>query len=62
MKEIAIYTDYKLDESYTPASISIRAGTTFHDIQEVKKMELDEPSGWVTIPLEPIEPESEQQW
>jgi hypothetical protein len=22
--------DYKLDESYTPAQISVRAGTTFH--------------------------------
>ena len=27
--EIVIYTDFKLDESYTPSKISIRAGTTF---------------------------------
>ena len=33
LQEIEIYTDYKLDESYTPAQISVRAGTTFHDIQ-----------------------------
>jgi len=32
---IAVYTDYKLDESYTPAKISIRSGTTFHDLQEI---------------------------
>lgn len=33
IKEIALYTDYKLDESYTPSKISIRSGTGFHDIQ-----------------------------
>ena len=47
--EIAIFTDFKLDESYTPAKISIRAGTTFHDLQEIHVQELNEPSGWVTI-------------
>ena len=57
VQEIEIYTDYKLDESYTPANISVRAGTTFHDIQEVHSMELDEPSGWVKIPIAPTDPE-----
>ena len=47
--EIMIYTDFKLDESYTPSKISIRAGTTFHDLQEIHVEELNEPSGWVTI-------------
>mmetsp|Transcript_40778 Transcript_40778/g.86951 ORF Transcript_40778/g.86951 Transcript_40778/m.86951 type:complete len:184 (-) Transcript_40778:289-840(-) len=47
--EILIFTDFKLDESYTPAKISIRAGTTFHDLQEVYVQELNEPTGWVTI-------------
>ena len=47
--EITIYTDFKLDESYTPSKISIRAGTTFHDLQEIHLEELNEPSGWVTI-------------
>ena len=47
--EIVIYTDFKLDESYTPSKISIRAGTTFHDLQEIHVQELNEPSGWVTI-------------
>ena len=48
-----IYTEYTKDESYTPANISVRAGTTFHDIQEVHSMELEEPNGWVTVPLAP---------
>ena len=47
--EILIYTDFKHDESYTPSKISIRAGTTFHDLQEIHVEELTEPSGWVKI-------------
>lgn len=52
--EIIIYTDFKLDESYTPSKISIRVGSTFHDLQEIHVEELNEPSGWVTI-LPPAE-------
>lgn len=48
---VSIYADYKLDESYTPNRISVRAGNHFHDLQEVELMELSEPSGWVVIPL-----------
>ena len=32
-------------------SISIRAGTNFSDLQEVEVVDLNEPSGWVAIPL-----------
>lgn len=31
--------------------ISIRAGTHFNDLQEVEVIDLNEPSGWVMIPL-----------
>lgn len=48
---LAIYCDYKMDESYTPSKISIRAGTHFHDLQEVHEMELEEPTGWVNVNL-----------
>lgn len=51
IKEIYIYTDYKLDESYTPNRISIRAGTNFNDLQEIEVVDLKEPVGWVKIPL-----------
>ena len=51
--EIAIRLDYKLDESYTPNRLSIRAGTSFHDLREIKIVTLDQVSGWVMIPLEP---------
>lgn len=50
---LAIYLDYKHDESYTPNRISVRAGTCFHDLKEIKALELEEPSGWVIVPLCP---------
>jgi anaphase-promoting complex subunit 10 len=49
--EVSFYLDYKLDESYTPKKLSIRAGTTFHDLVEIHVMELNEPIGWVAINL-----------
>ena len=55
ISEMAFYLDYSLDESYTPKKMSIRAGTTFHDLVEVRVVELHEPTGWVTVPLDPKE-------
>ncbi|GFG34135.1 hypothetical protein Cfor_08139 [Coptotermes formosanus] len=52
--DIFIFTDYKLDESYTPSRISIRAGTNFNDLQEVEVIDLNEPTGWVLIPIKDI--------
>ncbi|XP_023028239.1 anaphase-promoting complex subunit 10 [Leptinotarsa decemlineata] len=54
ISDIYIYTDYKLDESYTPSRISIRVGTHFNDIQEIEVIMLTEPSGWVHIPIKDI--------
>ncbi|XP_054163277.1 anaphase-promoting complex subunit 10-like [Oppia nitens] len=51
IQDVCIYADYKLDESYTPNRISVRAGNHFHDLQEVELMDLSEPNGWVVIPL-----------
>ncbi|KAI7840503.1 hypothetical protein COHA_005802 [Chlorella ohadii] len=53
MSEVALYTDYKLDESYTPARVSIRVGNTFSDLREVRCIDLQEPQGWVVVPLPP---------
>ena len=49
--DVALYLDYKLDESYTPKMMRIRAGTTVHDLEEVHTLELEEPCGWVVVPL-----------
>ncbi|TYZ64983.1 hypothetical protein PybrP1_005775 [[Pythium] brassicae (nom. inval.)] len=48
---LALYLDYKLDESYTPKKLSLRCGATLHDLREIHTQSIAEPSGWVTIPL-----------
>ncbi|XP_019539692.1 anaphase-promoting complex subunit 10 isoform X2 [Aedes albopictus] len=54
VSQIYIYSDYKLDESYTPSRVSIRCGTHFNDLQEVEVLDLCEPSGWVCIPIKEV--------
>lgn len=49
VREIWLYLDYGLDESYTPQQISIRSGTGFHDLEEIKTLETPEPKGWEKI-------------
>ena len=49
--ELAIQLDYKLDESYSPNKISIRAGNSIYDLKEIRLLELEEPTGWVMVPL-----------
>jgi anaphase-promoting complex subunit 10 len=45
--------DYKLDESYTPARVSVRAGSGLADLRELRAVDLVEPQGWVVVPLTP---------
>jgi anaphase-promoting complex subunit 10 len=54
INQIYIYSDYKLDESYTPSRISIRCGTHFNDLNEIEIIELCEPSGWIVVPIKNI--------
>lgn len=51
VKEVALYLDFKLDESYTPKKLSVRAGSTVQDLKEIHVQHVVEPSGWVCIPL-----------
>ncbi|KAL4230661.1 Anaphase-promoting complex subunit 10 [Mactra antiquata] len=51
IQDVCIYTDYKADESYTPNRVSIRAGSHFNDLFEVEQIELNEPIGWISVPL-----------
>jgi len=50
-----IYLDYNLDESYTPKHITIQVGMTTQDlvpaVYSANIVELNEPVGWVIIPL-----------
>ncbi|XP_035180432.1 anaphase-promoting complex subunit 10 isoform X2 [Oxyura jamaicensis] len=40
VKTLCIYADYKSDESYTPSKISVRVGNNFHNLQEIRLLEL----------------------
>eukprot|EP00899_Mesostigma_viride_P020316 jgi/Mesvir1/28286/Mv04809-RA.1 len=51
--EISVYADYKKDESYTPSKISIRGGNSLVDLREIKLVEVEQPVGWIEIPLAP---------
>jgi anaphase-promoting complex subunit 10 len=51
VSKICLYLDYSADESYTPKKLSISSGTSLHDLSDVAGVELNEPSGWVIIPL-----------
>ncbi|KAJ0403694.1 hypothetical protein P43SY_003806 [Pythium insidiosum] len=51
IQEVALYLDFKLDESYTPRKISLRSGSTVHDLKEIQTQTIAEPNGWITIPL-----------
>ncbi|CAN0919338.1 Anaphase-promoting complex subunit 10, partial [Linum grandiflorum] len=46
----------QLDESYTPSKISIRAGDGFHNLKDIKTVELVKPTGWVYISLSGNDP------
>ena len=49
--EVVVYVDYRNDESYTPQKISLRIGSSPSDLYEITEVELEEPQGWVVIPL-----------
>lgn len=50
--ELQLYLDFAADESYTPASLSLYAGSNEHDLALVRRLRrLDSPQGWVRIPL-----------
>mmetsp|Transcript_57721 Transcript_57721/g.122797 ORF Transcript_57721/g.122797 Transcript_57721/m.122797 type:complete len:192 (-) Transcript_57721:227-802(-) len=48
---IRIFTNFKVDESYTPSCISVRIGTSESDLQEIQVVDLKEPEGWMSIKL-----------
>lgn len=51
ISKVCLYLDYGLDESYTPKKLSIAAGTSTHDLVDITTVEVNEPTGWVIIPL-----------
>ncbi len=52
LTSVMLYLNYATDESYTPAVVSIRAGSNRQDLRTVRSAEeFHSPEGWVRIPL-----------
>lgn len=51
VSKVCLYMDYTIDESYTSKKLSIRSGTTQHDLVDISAIELQEPVGWCQINL-----------
>ncbi|CAF0756000.1 unnamed protein product [Adineta ricciae] len=50
IKDLCIFSDFKVDESYTPQKISIRTGINHNNLVELRCFEIHEPAGWVIVP------------
>lgn len=52
VSEIRLFLSFEQDESYTPSIISVRVGSSHHDLRVVRRnKELRKPQGWVRIAL-----------
>lgn len=49
LQKISIHLNYPHDDSYTPSTLAIRAGTGPSDLQDVRVVTLDKPDGWITF-------------
>lgn len=49
VERVSLFTNYTIDESYTPCKISVLAGTAENDLLEVATCEMMEPVGWSHI-------------
>jgi len=50
-QKLSILLNYPLDDSYTPTTLAVRAGTGLSDLQEVRVISLEKPDGWITFDL-----------
>jgi len=49
--KVCFHVDFNLDESYTAKKVSVRSGTTQHDLLDVASVDLADPVGWCSISL-----------
>jgi len=48
-QKLSVHLSYPQDDSYTPATLAIRAGTGLSDLQDVRVISLEKPDGWITF-------------
>ncbi|KAJ3518210.1 hypothetical protein NMY22_g13800 [Coprinellus aureogranulatus] len=51
IQKISILLRFQSDDSYTPSTLSIRAGTSTSDLQEVRVITFEKPEGWITFDI-----------
>lgn len=51
VSEVGLLLESKTDESYTPQVICVRGGVYLQNLKDIVKVELNNPNGWVLIPL-----------
>ncbi|KAG1804887.1 anaphase-promoting complex subunit 10 [Suillus plorans] len=49
IQKISIFLSWPQDDSYTPSTLAIRAGTGPSDLQDVRVATLEKPDGWITF-------------
>lgn len=48
---LCIFVNYEEDETYTPSRVCVKVGCMPTDLEAVAIRDLEQPRGWVTIPL-----------
>jgi anaphase-promoting complex subunit 10 len=61
-QKISIYLSFPQDDSYTPSTLAIRAGTGPMDLQDVRVATFDKPDGWVTFDVSSEPNEDGEGW
>ncbi|GBE88448.1 anaphase-promoting complex, subunit 10-domain-containing protein [Sparassis latifolia] len=51
IQKVSVCLSFPLDDSYTPATIAVRAGTGPSDLQDVRVVSLEKPDGWITFDI-----------
>ncbi|KDQ59208.1 hypothetical protein JAAARDRAFT_68724 [Jaapia argillacea MUCL 33604] len=49
IQKVSLHLSFPLDDSYTPSTVAIRAGTGPSDLQDIRIATLDKPDGWITF-------------
>ncbi|KAF8650997.1 hypothetical protein AX16_004983, partial [Volvariella volvacea WC 439] len=51
IQKISIFLSFPQDDSYTPSTLAIRAGTGLSDLQDIRVVNLEKPNGWITFDI-----------
>ncbi|KII89612.1 hypothetical protein PLICRDRAFT_39722 [Plicaturopsis crispa FD-325 SS-3] len=49
IQKVSVFLSFPQDDSYTPSTLAVRAGTGPSDLQDVRVVTLDKPDGWITF-------------